>query len=425
MFILHALFLALLLGTELFFLVVDVLNLRYGEEEVHENEAELNEKFNVDDTEKLLNYQRIKTGFAQLKGWIYLGLTLLILYSGIFSSAVGLVENQSWGPVLSGTTFVLGIAVIGFVLSLPFSAFSTFVIEEIFDFNQQTVSLWITDKLKGLGLTLVFSGLIAAPVFWFITVLPNLWWAAAWGLAVGFGLLMQIIYPRIIAPLFNDFEPVEEGELATAIEDLFDRAGFECSDIFTMDASRRSSHSNAYFVGFGRTKRVVLFDTLLDQMEIDNIQSVLAHELAHWKKGHVWKGVLRQAVRLGVVFYVLYWLVESPYLYEMFSLPQNAVYAGLVLSGLVMTPVNQLLSPLENYFSIQDEREADEFAVELMGEGESMIEALYRLVGENLSNPYPHPLYAAYNYTHPPIPDRVRHIAEQADEADVDADQSE
>lgn len=418
MVIFHLVFLTLLIGTELFFLIVDVQNLRYGEDAVRENEDELDDKFDVDDPEKLLDYQRTKTGFSQLKGWIYLGLTLLVLYSGIFTSAVQLLENQSWGTVLSGTVFVLGIALVGFVLSLPFAAFSTFVVEETFDFNQQTLGLWIRDKLKGIGLTLVFSALIAVPVFWFIAVLPNYWWVAAWGLVVGFGLLMQIIYPRIIAPLFNDFEPVEEGELATAIEDLFDRAGFECSDIFTMDASRRSSHSNAYFVGFGRTKRVVLFDTLLEQMEVDNIQSVLAHELAHWKKGHVWKGVLRQAMRMGLVFYALYWLVESPYLYEMFGLPQGTVYAGLILGGLIITPINQLLSPLENYFSIQDEREADEFAVEVMGEGESMVEALYRLVGENLSNPYPHPLYAAFNYTHPPIPDRVRYIKDQADEVD-------
>lgn len=411
----HGLFVGLLVGTEAFFLVVDVLNLRYGKQKVDENREELRENFEVDDPEKLLNYQLITTGFSQLKGWVYLGLILLVLYSGLFTEAVQLTENSLSGIIVSGTVFFLALAVAGFVVSLPFSAFGTFVVEEIFDFNRESVGLWVKDQVKGLLLTLFFTALITVPILWFVTVLPSLWWVAAWGLVVVFGLAMQVIYPRFIAPLFNDFEPVEEGELASAIEELFDRAGFECSQIYTMDASKRSSHSNAYFVGFGRTKRVVLFDTLLDQMRIPNVQSVLAHELAHWKKGHVWKGVIRGAIRTGIVFYVLYLLVTSPYLYDMFGLPTDAIYAGLILGGLVIAPLNQLLSPLENYFSIQDEREADEFAVNVMGEGRTMVEALYRLVGENLSNPYPHPLYAAFNYTHPPIPDRVRYIEEEAE----------
>lgn len=414
----HALFLGLLVGTDLFFLVVDVLNLRYGEEKVRENEEELIEKFEVDDPDKLLSYQRVSMGFSQLKGWISLGVGLLLLYSGIFTSAVKALEQFQFGTVITGTLFFLLLAVLGMIISIPFGIYKTFVIEEIFDFNQQTVKLWIIDKLKGLGLTIVFTSLLVAPVLWFITALPNFWWVAAWGLMVGFGMAMQIIYPRIIAPLFNDFDPVEEGDLATAIEDLFEKAGFNCSEIYSMDASKRSSHSNAYFIGFGQTKRVVLFDTLLDQMEIPNVKSILAHELAHWKKGHVWKGIIRQAIRTGIVFYVLHLMVTQPYLYDMFNIPQGAVYAGLLLAGIVISPINSLTSPIENYFSIQDEREADEFAVDVMGEGKTMVEALYRLVGENLSNPYPHPLYAAFNYTHPPIPDRVRYIEEKADSVD-------
>lgn len=416
----HAVFLGLLVGVDAFFLIVDVVNLRYGREEVKRNEEELEENFGVDDPGELLNYQLLTTGFSQLKSWIYLGILLLVLYSGVFTEAVLFAEGFGYGTVLTGTGFLLVLAVVGLLISIPFGAFKTFVIEELFDFNQQTLGLWVKDQLKGLLLTLVFTGVIAAPILWFITLLPTLWWVAAWGLVLAFGLAMQVIYPRIIAPFFNDFEPIEDGELATAIEELFDRAGFECSDIYSMDASKRSSHSNAYFVGFGRTKRVVLFDTLLDQMSIPNVQSVLAHELAHWKKGHVWKGVFRQAVRTGITFYVLHLLVQSPYLYEMFGLPTGSVYAGLLLAGLVIAPINQLLSPLENYFSIQDEREADEYAVRVMGEGESMVEALYRLVGENLSNPYPHPLYASFNYTHPPIPDRVRYIEEEAEDVNSD-----
>ncbi len=411
---LHVLFVLLLVGTEAFFLVVDGLNLRYGRSAVRENKDDLAEQFNIDDPDRLLNYQLTTTGFSQLKGWIFLGLTLLLLYTGLFTDAVHLTESLPWGNVVNGTIFFLCLVVAGFLVSLPFSAFETFVIEEIFEFNERSWELWVKDKLKGLAITLIFTGLLTGFVLWFVSLFPNFWWLAAWALMLVFGLVMQVVYPRIIAPLFNSFKPIEEGELASAIEELFDRAGFHCSEIYSMDASRRSSHSNAYFIGFGRTKRVVLFDTLLDQMDVPNVRSVLAHELAHWKKGHVWKGIVRQALRTGVVFYGLYWLVSSPYLYQLFEVPVGAVYAGLILGGLVITPINRLLSPLENYFSIRDEREADRFAVEVTGDGESMVEALRRLVGENLSNPYPHPLYAAFNYTHPPIPDRVRHIENQA-----------
>lgn len=406
----HVVFLVFLVGTDVFFLCLDVLNLRYGERKVREEEDRLREQFGVEDPERLLNYQRLKTGFSQLQSGIMLVLVLLVLYSGLFTEAVGWFEGLGLGFTLRGTLFFVVLSVLGVLLSAPFDAFETFVIEEVYDFNEQTLGLWMVDKLKGVGLTVVFAGILSAPILWILNSYPNYWWVGGWGLVVAFGLLMQIVYPRIIAPLFNDFDRVEEGELADAIEDVFDRAGFSCSQIFTMDASRRSSHSNAYFVGFGRTKRVVLFDTLLDQMNLPEIQSILAHELAHWKKGHVWKGIARQALRTGVIFYVLYWLLNSSWLYGMFGLPEAAGYAGLLLAGLWISPINRWLSPLENYFSIANEKEADQFAVQVMGSGEHLIQGLYNLVGENLSNPYPHDLYAMFHYTHPPIPQRVENI---------------
>ncbi|MFB6226877.1 MAG: M48 family metallopeptidase [bacterium] len=406
----HVVFLTLILGTGAFFLYLDIMNLRYGERRVREEEDRLREQFGVEDPEKLLKYQRVKTGFSQLQSGIMLAITLLVLYTGLFTRVVEWMESLTLGFTLRGTLFFVGLSVVGVFVSAPFSAFQTFVIEEIFDFNEQTAGLWFLDKLKGLALTAVFASLLSAPILWILKNFPDYWWIGGWGLVVAFGLVMQVLYPRVIAPLFNDFEAVQEGELAEAIEEVFDRAGFSCSQIFTMDASRRSSHSNAYFIGFGRTKRVVLFDTLIDQMEVPQIQSILAHELAHWKKGHIWKNIARQAVRTGVVFYVLYLLLNSAWLYDMFWLPASAEYAALLVAGLWLSPINKWLSPLENYFSIANEREADRFAVEVVGTGEHLIEGLYQLVGENLSNPYPHSLYALFHYTHPPIPQRVEAI---------------
>ncbi len=304
----------------------------------------------------------------------------------------------------------MALILFGRLLMIPFSAFKVFVIEEIFDFNEQSFKLWIIDNIKTLLISLIFTGLLVPPIFWFIQILPRVWWIAAWGLTVVFSLIMQILYPRIIAPLFNEFVPIERDELVEALEDLFSKAGFRCSEIYSMDASRRSSHSNAYFVGFGKTKRVVLFDTLIEQMEIPGIKSILAHELAHWRKGHIWKGVVRSALKSGIIFYLLHLLINTSYLYEMFSVPASASYAGLVLAGLIISPVNRLLSPVENYLSIKNEYEADKYAVEVTGEKEPLIQGLHKLVEENLTNPYPHPLYAAYYYTHPTFPKRIEHI---------------
>ncbi|WP_459194817.1 M48 family metallopeptidase [Halosimplex sp. J119] len=455
---LHVAFLALLVGTEAFFSWLAVLNVRYGaraleretavrgtdgaddgaattdtatdEAAVDDTETDgsswFDERFAVDDVDELLGYQRAKAGAGQLEAWVGLGLLVLVLYSGLLSDAVAAVESLGLGTVPSGVVFFLGVVLAVQLSSIPFDLFDTFVVEEIFGFNEQSPGLWVRDQVIGLVVSLVISGLLAAAVMWVVASFPDLWWVGAWALFVAFSLVMMVVYPRVIAPLFNDFEPVESGDLHDAVTEVFDRAGFSCSQIYVMDASRRSGHSNAYFVGFGATKRVVLFDTLVEQMETDELQSVLAHELAHWKKAHIWKRVGTSALRMGVVFFLAYQLVTGPWLYELFGLASGAgrpVYAGLFLAALVLYPLNRLTSPLENKLSLAHEREADAFAVEVMGDGEPMVDALCRLAGENLSNPFPHPLYETFHYTHPPIPDRIRNIRRQSGTAGSDADE--
>ncbi|WP_135365482.1 M48 family metallopeptidase [Halosimplex halophilum] len=414
---LHVAFLALLVGTEAFFTWLAALNVRHGAAAVTRESEWFDDRLDVEDTDELLGYQRATTGASQLESWVGLGLVLLVLYSGLLADAVAAVESLGFGTVPSGVVFFLGAVAVLQLSSLPFDFFDTFVVEEIFGFNEASPKLWVRDKLVGLAVALAFTAVIGAAVMWVVEAFPGLWWVGAWALFVAFSLSMMVIYPRVIAPLFNDFEPVEEGELRDAVADVFDRAGFECSQIYVMDASRRSGHSNAYFVGFGATKRVVLFDTLVEQMETEELQGVLAHELAHWKKAHIWKRVGASAVQMGIVLFVAYQLVTGPWLYEMFGLATGAgkpLYAGLLLAGLVLQPLTRLTSPIENRLSLAHEREADAFAVEVMGDGEPMVDALTRLASENLSNPFPHPLYETFHYTHPPIPERVREIRRRA-----------
>lgn len=425
MLVFHAAFILLLVGTQAFFSALAILNVRYAEKTIQAEAEWIESALGVEDQQRLRDYHRLGTGFGQLQSWIGLGVILLILYSGLFADVVLYVEGIAIPPVARGVLFFVGLAAVLQLSSVPFDLVDTFVIEEIFDFNQQTPTLFIRDLLVGLAISSVIVAILGTAVLWFIQAFPAVWWIAAWVLFVGFSLAMLVIYPRVIAPLFNDFVPVDSKDLREAVEDVFDRAGFTTSNIYIMDASRRSSHSNAYFIGFGRTKRVVLFDTLVDQMNLSQVQSILAHELAHWKKAHVWKLMASSAIKTGIVLAILAVLLTTDWLYQMFGVPVGVEYAGLVLAGLWVGPLQQLIAPLENRLSLRYEREADAFAVDVMDGGDELITALQRLVGENLSNPFPHPLYATFHYSHPPIPDRMKAIRQQSgDSAEPEGDDS-
>ncbi len=419
---LHVAFIALLIGTQAFFTLLAIKNVGHADRTVRSRAAWLADRLGIDDHEELLQYHRITTAFSQLRSWIALGALLVVLYSGLFTRAVEAANSFEFGPVLEGTLFIIGAIVVVQLFSVPFAVVSTFGIEEIFGFNEQSPTLFVRDTVLNTVISAGLTVVVAGAVLWFIEAYPTWWPVAAWALVIGFSLLMQIVYPRVIAPLFNDFEPVADGDLREAVEDVFDRAGFSCEQIYTMDASRRSTHLNAYFTGFGETKRVVLFDTLVEKLSLPAVQSVLAHELAHWKKAHIWKQVGASAIQLAIVFGVLGYLVSAEPLYAMFGLPTEATYAGLLVGVVVVSPVLELTAPLSNRLSLKHEREADAFAVSVMGEGQSMIDALAALARENLANPFPDPTYATFHYSHPPIPERIRLIEEQM--GDSTAEQS-
>ena len=407
----HALLVGLLVGTTALATGLSILNVRHGRREMRENEGWLESSLGIEDAGTVIDYERATTGLGLLQSWVLLAALLGLLYTGVLTDAVTLLVESGLHPVVQGVTFFLGLIAAQRVTSAPFDLYSTFVIDEQFDFNETTPWLWLRDFVVGLVVAAVLAGALVGVLLALIEFLPTLSWVVGgWLVVVGFMLLSQILYPRVIAPLFNDFEPVEQGDLREGVESVFERAGFEVSEIYTMDASRRSSRLNAYFVGFGRAKRVVLFDTLVEKLERPQIESVLAHELAHWKKGHIWKLIGASALQVGVVLAALGYLVSTEWVYDLFALPAEASYAGLFVSLLFVFPVLELSSPIVNRLSLAHEREADAFAVEVMGEGEPMVEALATLARENLANPFPHPWYAAFNHSHPPVPERMRYI---------------
>lgn len=407
----HALLVGLLVGTTALATGLSILNVRHGRREMRENEGWLESSLGIEDAGTVIDYERATTGLGLLQSWVLLAALLGLLYTGVLTDAVTLLVESGLHPVVQGVAFFLGLIAAQRVTSAPFDLYSTFVIDEQFDFNETTPWLWLRDFVVGLVVAAVLAGALVGVLLALIEFLPTLSWVVGgWLVVVGFMLLSQILYPRVIAPLFNDFEPVEQGDLREGVESVFERAGFEVSEIYTMDASRRSSRLNAYFVGFGRAKRVVLFDTLIEKLERPQIESVLAHELAHWKKGHIWKLIGASAIQVGVVLVALGYLVSTEWVYDLFALPAEASYAGLFVSLLFVFPVLELSSPIVNRLSLAHEREADAFAVEVMGEGEPMVEALATLARENLANPFPHPWYAAFNHSHPPVPERMRYI---------------
>ena len=412
----HAVFLTLVVGTTAFFAALAALNVRYAESAVRARADWLADTIGVEDPDRLLDYHRLGTAASQLESVVSLAVVLLVLYSGLFGAAVEWTFGALANDLLAGVALFVG-AVVGLqLLSLPFDAFDTFGIEEAFGFNQQSPGLFVRDALVGTAVAVVFTAILGGAILFVVEQFPQWWWLAATGVVVAFLLATQVLVPRVVMPLFYDFDPIENGALRDAVEDVFERAGFTCDQVYVMDASSRSGHSNAFFTGFGRTKRVVLFDTLVEQMDDDEVQSVLAHELAHWKKGHIWQNVAASAVQVAVLLFVAQFLLDQAWLYGMFGVPEQAA-AGLLLAGLWLQPLSQLTSPIENKLWLANEREADAFAVDVMGGGGALADALADLTSENLGNPFPHPLYETFHYQHPPVPERIRYLTEGSDES--------
>jgi STE24 endopeptidase len=336
---------------------------------------------------------------------------LIVLFGGLLplmdQFADDLGRRFSWISHAPGLIFCSGIALVISLASLPLNLYSTFKLEARFGFNKTTWKLYLTDRLKGLLLAI----LIGLPFLWFVLrlmeTMGSYWWIWTFFFVSGFELLMVIVYPTLIAPLFNKFEPLAEGELRNRILRLAEQVGFKTNGIFSMDGSKRSAHSNAYFTGIGKAKRIVLFDTLIAQMTVDQGLAVLAHEMGHYKMKHIRRMLVVQMVFLLVGLYILSLLLNYRPLFAAFGLDNPSHAGALVLFSLLSGPATFFLGPLINMLSRKHEYEADRFAVETLRNCRPMEEALINLTVKNLSNLNPHPWYSAYHYSHPTPTERI------------------
>lgn len=332
---------------------------------------------------------------------------MIFLFGGLLALYDAFIASLSGSGIIAAILFFLILSWLQTALELPFSLYSTFVVEAGFGFNTMTLRLWLLDLIKSQAIGAVITGLLIAAVFTLIGWSPLHWWLWVWAFLALFGLFMMFISPYVIEPLFNKFEPVTEPGLAEEIGAMMARAGLQVGKVVQMDASRRSKHSNAYFTGIGKVKRIVLYDTLLQQMSHAEIVAVLAHEIGHWKLGHIWKRLLvAELVALVVAygaFVALGWHGLPGLLgYTALSLP-----ARLVILGFIASLLSLPLTPLFSWLSRRDEYAADRFSAAITGDPEALASALIKLSAENMSNLHPHPFYAAWYYSHPPVVQRV------------------
>jgi STE24 endopeptidase len=346
-------------------------------------------------------------------GWVHLAIGTAVLLAWTLGGGVAALDT-AWrdlaGPGLaSGTGLLVSVLLIGIAIELPLAAWKTFRLEARFGFNRTTPRLFFVDMLKSLALMLALVAPLAWAALWLMSSAGAAWWAWLWALWLGFNLLLVWAWPRFIAPLFNEFKPLEDAALRERIDALLERTGFTSNGLFVMDGSRRSAHGNAYFTGFGRSKRIVFFDTLLDGLEPSEVEAVLAHELGHFKRHHIVKRLISGALLSLAGLALLGWLVEQPWFYTGLGVdvPSNA--AALLLFALVLPAFTTLLTPIGSWLSRRHEFEADAFARE-HSDAAALVRALVKLYRDNASTLTPDPLHSAFHDSHPPAPVRIARL---------------
>jgi STE24 endopeptidase len=385
-------------------LLADLLNLRALQDTIP---AEFQGTFDPKRYQKSQQYLGVTTRFGLFTSTISLAATLVFWFAGGFNYLDILVREWEFPELPTGLLYIGLLLLLKMILSLPFTIYDTFIIESRFGFNKTTVATFIADRLKGVILGVLIGSPLLAGILFFLGTAGQLAWLYCWFISTTVTLVIQFIAPTWIMPLFNKFTPLAKGPLKEAILNYARSVKFPLENVFVIDGSRRSNKANAFFTGFGKHRRIALFDTLIEQQSTSELVAILAHEIGHYCKKHILKNLLVAIIQMGFMFYLLNLFIGKPALFTAFYLDQPSIYAGLILFGLLYSPVEFLLAIILQYISRKYEYEADAFASQTTGNPESLVSALKKLAANNLSNLTPHPLYVLLHYSHPPLGQRI------------------
>ncbi len=399
--------LAILIGSYFLDVVVESLNVRYVKTDLP---REFEGYYDGEKYKKSQEYLKENTRFGMISDTITTPIIIIFILFGGFNAVDRFARSFELSPIPTGLIFA-GVLMLAYhIFHIPFSIYGTFVIEEKYGFNKTTVKTFILDILKTWALVIVIGAILLSVILWFFEKAGGGAWLYCWIAITLFQIFLMFIAPVTIMPLFNKYTPLEDGELRRTIEDYAGSQDFKMKGIFTMDGSKRSTKSNAFFTGFGRFRRIVLFDTLMEKHSVVELVSVLAHEMGHYKKKHILKSIIISILTAGLMFYILSLFINNRELFAAFKMDETSTYASLFFFGFLYTPIEMILSIFGNMLSRRHEYDADAFSVNTYREPESMITALKKLNVENLSNLTPHPIKVFLSYSHPPILKRIKAI---------------
>jgi len=399
--------LAVLVGLYLLDTVAALLNLKSTGKKMPD---EFNDVYDAETFRKLQEYTATNTRFGLINSAFDLLVLVMFWLAGGFEHLDHAVRSLHWSIIPTGLLFMAALVVGHRLLSIPFDIYHTFRIEQRFGFNKMTPGIYIADQIKGIILTVLLGGPILAAILALFAHSGPYAWLYVWVVVTAFILVMAYAAPAIIMPLFNKFTPLEEGSLRRAILEYCGANNFPLAGLYVMDGSKRSTKANAFFTGFGSTKKIVLFDTLINNHTVDELVAVLAHEIGHFKHRHVIQHLVVAILNIGLFLFLASLFMGSPALHAAFGVHTVSVYCGLSLFMVIYAPLSQITSILAGFQSRAHEFDADRFAAETTRQPDTMINALKKLSKDNLSNPVPHPLTVILHHSHPPVLQRIEAI---------------
>ncbi|QNL23118.1 M48 family metallopeptidase [Hyphobacterium sp. CCMP332] len=388
-------------------LFLDILNIRNTNKNLP---PELKDVYKDEEWLKAKKYQKVNFNFELISGTFSLVVTLTFIYAGGFGWLYDTIANYSQHFIVRPLLFFGILSFASSIIGLPFSLYHTFVIEEKFGFNKTTLKTWLLDLLKSSVLGILIGAPLLALFFYLILSLESNFWIVFWIIAVAFSIFMNLFYTSLILPIFNKLSPLEEGELKTLIQTYSEQVGFPLQKIMVIDGSKRSSKSNAFFSGLGKTKKVVFYDTLLNNHENGELMAILAHEVGHYKKKHIQISLFLSIIQMGIILYILSLFVFSQNISLALGYQEVSIAINLIAFGILFSPISKIIGIFFNIFSRKNEYEADEFAAKTWN-AEDLITALKKLSVKNLSNIQPHKAFVFVNYSHPTLLQRLKALS--------------